>query len=183
MQERSIWQRQSSASNLTDEPFRSENATDSITEERYSGILIQSTPIFGESSDERKLANWQAHLYVEIHNAIEGMSDLPEMEALHLDQNVAKRALAVVAFLKESLRVKPPKILNQDGGTVSLTWSDGGWKKFLNISEYEVDVLFMSTSSYEKREYVLSEGPEIPLSRFAEILNSRVKSSTCCDYE
>lgn len=126
-----------------------------------------------------RLSNWDAHLYEEIENAIRRMSRLPEGEEFFLDAEVSRRALSVLYFLKDQEMTKPPKILNHDGESLSFTWMFGDMKRYLTVSDDEVDLMYLFPRlDVPRKEEVLSQGKEIPYEEIAKRLAIHLKSST-----
>ncbi len=172
MKRSSVWHSTKSASNLPAE--RISNSTEAALEAGSSAPEFLAIENFSIAP----LNNWHSHLYGDVFEAIATMAELPEPDTFHLEREVADRALTIVAFLKENLRVAPPKIVNQDGEALSLTWSEGVVKKYLTVGHDEVDLMLFSRHNYLKCEETLSDDKEISFSKIAERLSTLPKSSS-----
>jgi hypothetical protein len=123
------------------------------------------------------LSNWNAHLYSELFQAIDQMTKLSSTEPLALDEKVAHKALNVLGFIREQMKIEPPRIINQDGDALSFTWIYGSLKRYLTIADDEVDLMHLSLNHPFRCEEVLSNEDEIPyreiLLRLSALPNSR----------
>ena len=122
------------------------------------------------------LSNWDMHVYFEILNAIDQMTRLPESDRLYLDKKVATRAINLLGFLKEQLKIHPPKIINQDGEAIAYTWVEDNFKRYLSVSDYEVDLMELTHDDQDSYEEVLSQDTSIPFDKIMERLLVQTKS-------
>ncbi|NKI61760.1 hypothetical protein HCG46_26030 [Labrenzia sp. PO1] len=130
------------------------------------------------STDYRPLSNWEGHVYAELFQAIHSMSELPEQEDLFLVPEVAKKASSVLGFLKEQVQLAPPKIINQDGEALSFTWDDRVLKKYLTVSDEEIDLMHVCKPLLTRCEEVLSEGEVIDYKTIFDRFSGVARSSS-----
>ena len=146
-------------SNLTEiQSAKSKNATTTVDEYEE---MRQEFSLVRDSGETSRLSNWSNHLYAELFNTIIKMGELPEGSELHLEPEATQNAVSVLAFVKEQMTMLPPRMLNQDGEAVSFTWNIGNLKRYLTVSEDEVDLMHLSNRFPIRCEEVLSEGKEI----------------------
>lgn len=122
------------------------------------------------------LSNWGVHLYAEIFQTIDQMTKLPEDDPLSLEPVVAHKALNLLGFLKEQMKIDPPKIINQDGEALALTWVAGNLKRYLTIADDEVDLMHLSLNQPFRCEEVLSQEDQLPYKAIFERLSAQPKS-------
>jgi hypothetical protein len=104
----------------------------------------------------KKHSNWQSHLYAELSVAIDKMMRLSDDHDFYLEKEAGRKALSVLAFVRENIAIDPPKIINQSGEAVSFTWSFGDVKQYLTVAEDEVDLLLFKKSLNLRCEESLS---------------------------
>ncbi|MCY3725268.1 MAG: hypothetical protein OXF95_01370 [Rhodobacteraceae bacterium] len=129
-----------------------------------------------KDTDNILLSNWDAHVYSEILHTIDQMTRLPEDDQLHLDSKIATKAINLLGFLKEQLKIHPPKIINQDGEALSYTWVVGNCKRYLTVSDDEVDLMVLAQDGQDSHEEVLSRGENLPFDKIIKRLLVQTKS-------
>lgn len=127
------------------------------------------------------LSNWDVHFYSEVFHAIRAMTEIPEGEPLRLDEETAERAIDVLGFLKEQVKIDPPRLINQDGDALALTWVKNGLKSYLTVADDEIDLMHVSLKDMFRCEEVLSEKNEIPFDKILARLSAQVKSESLDD--
>jgi len=126
--------------------------------------------------DNSVLTNWEVHLYGDVFHAIDQMVRLPEDDPLSLEPEVAHRALNLLGFLKEQIKVDPPRIINQDGEAIAFTWVEGNLKRYLTVADDEVDLMHLLLDRPFHCEEVLSHDKQIPYQEIFERLSAETKS-------
>ncbi|MCY4184966.1 MAG: hypothetical protein OXC82_01320 [Rhodobacteraceae bacterium] len=124
------------------------------------------------------LSNWDVRVYLKIHQAIDQMTRLPEEDQLYLDQKIATRAINLLGFLKEQLKIPPPKIINQNGEALAYTWVLGKIKRYLIVADDAVDLMELSIDGKDSYEEVLSQDEDLPFDKIMERLILQTKSQS-----
>lgn len=144
----------------------------------YLNSLIKEVILSDETGEGRQLSNWHNHLYAEIFGAIHHMKELPDFDDLFLDSHAAERALNVLGFMKEQMRLIPPRIINQDGEALSFTWDLGDIKRYLTVSDDEVDLMHLSKKLATRCEEVISEGDDLNYETIFSYLSDGSRSTS-----
>ncbi len=153
------------------EEYSGNNSTD-----KNSWEFIRKDP---KDTDNYLLSNWNTHVYTEILHALDQMTRLPEEDQLHLNDKIATKAQNLLGFFKEQLKIHPPKIINQDGEAIAYTWVVGNIKRYLTVSDYEVDLMEITLDGKDSYEEVLSqEENNLPLDKIMERLHVQTKSNS-----
>lgn len=140
--------------------------------ENATGMIVASEPKLYDynkgSNSSTTLTNWDVHIYAEILQTIHLMAEMSEGEQLFLEPGVARRAREMLSFLKDHLSIDPPKIINQDGQALSLTWTRGNGKHYLTIADDEVDLMYLSPDHPNPHVEILANGNQIPYEKIFE---------------
>ncbi|MYE36435.1 MAG: hypothetical protein F4X24_02575 [Rhodobacteraceae bacterium] len=131
---------------------------------------------FKDNKIDRKDINKQSlswsdiQVYSDIHHAIDQMARLPKDNNLNLDKNIAHKALNLLGYFKEQLKIRPPKIINQDGEALAYTWVIGNIKRYLIVADEEVSLMDLTLDGQDSYEEVLSQDDNLPLNKIKERL-------------
>ncbi|MYG43329.1 MAG: hypothetical protein F4203_09420 [Rhodobacteraceae bacterium] len=109
-------------------------------------------------------------VYSDIHHTIDQMARLPKDNNLYLDKNIAHKALNLLGYFKEQLKIRPPKIINQDGEALAYTWVIGNIKRYLIVADEEVSLMDLTLDGQDSYEEVLSQDDNLPLDKIKERL-------------
>ncbi|GAB2184952.1 hypothetical protein [Roseibium sp. LAB1] len=145
--------------------------------EKYM-MSVEGKAFNGRTERNPVFSNWQTSLYGDLFQAIYTMSELPEFDQMHLEPDVAKKASLVLGFLKEQLKMEPPKIINQDREALSFTWEGGDFKRYLTVAEDEIDLMHLSLPRVVRCEQILSEGVDIDYKSILENLSANTRSTS-----
>jgi len=109
-------------------------------------------------------------VYSDIHHAIDQMARLSKDNNLNLDKNIAHKALNLLGYFKEQLKIRPPKIINQDGEALAYSWVIGNIKRYLIVADEEVSLMDLTLDGQDSYEEVLSQDDNLPLDKIKERL-------------
>lgn len=122
-------------------------------------------------------SNWEQNLFFEVYNALDKMSQLPAGHYMHLPDTIRERALSVLNVIQNNTPANSPRIINESGEALLLTWPTMNGKSYISVDEEDVDLLrvLKGTVDYSAE---LGEGGELNietlLSEIKNIISSRV---------
>ncbi len=140
--------------------------------------IVKDSPYNSIPSINPPLSNWNAYVYDEIISTIDVMKKLPQGEPLALDPKVANRAQNILSFIREQLKINPPKILNQDGDAVVYTWVEEDKEYYLTVADDEVDLMkFYQDGTYHV-EVLSQDESDLPYKKIMELMLLHPKTSS-----
>lgn len=131
----------------------------------------------GISRSSASFNNMRADRFNSILQTIQYMSRVPSGHPVHIDDEVAKHALDVVAALNHHFEVLPPKIFPMDDETLVLEWSFGPIGRYMTLSADDLSILEKNLKTNVRCLHDIGPDGEKGYPRLRVMLNAPLGSS------
>lgn len=131
----------------------------------------------GVSRSAASFNNMRVDRFNSILQTIQHMSRVPYGHPVHIDVEVAKHALDVVAALNHHFEVSPPKIFPMDDENLVLEWSFGPIGRYMTISADDLSILEKNLKTNVKCFHDIGPDGEKGYPRLRVMLNAPLVSS------
>ena len=131
----------------------------------------------GRNRSQSSLNNFRADRFNAVLSTVQLMGRVPQGHPLHIDPQLALRAVDFIGVLNQNLDVEVPKLLPIDDDTLILKWSKDGIDRSLTITLDDIDLVEKKPSAGFRCEHDLGADGEIDYAQVFLALDQPVSHS------